>query len=120
VRRGEGAQAALDVRGARRHEVVGGWAGAGERRRRLLRRLLRLRALTALPVSYRALGILVATAGAALLLVSVFADQLGLGGTDEFGWKQIVGAALGGLALVGGLSYAYLPTREEAEPGPGE
>jgi len=73
-----------------------------------------------MPVSYRALGILVAAAGVALLLVSVFADQLGLGGTDDFGWKQVVGAALGGVALLGGLAYAFLPTREEAEPGPGE
>ena len=46
VRRGERSQAVFDVRGARRLHAEGERRGAGSpERRRLLRRLLRLRAL---------------------------------------------------------------------------
>jgi hypothetical protein len=68
-------------------------------------------------VSNRASGILVAAAGAVLLLLSVFADPIGIGGTDEVGWKQVAGAVVGGALVVGGIVLAYLPRRGEVEPG---
>ena len=71
-------------------------------------------------MSTRAWGAVIAAAGAVLLVVSVFADPIGIGGTDEFGWKQIAGAIVGGVALVGGVGLMYLPQRAEVEPGAGE
>ena len=68
----------------------------------------------------RAWGILFAVAGAALLVVSVLADPIGVGGTDEFGWKQVAGAIAGGVLLVGGVGLAFLPLRDEVEPGADE
>ena len=65
----------------------------------------------------RAWGILFAVAGAALLAVSVLADPIGVGGADEFGWKQIAGAIVGGILFVGGVGLAFLPLRDEVEPG---
>jgi hypothetical protein len=65
----------------------------------------------------RAWGILLALAGAALLVVSAFADPIGIGGTDEFGWKQIAGSVVGVVLLVGGVGLAFLPVRGEVEPG---
>ncbi len=68
-------------------------------------------------MSPRAWGAVVAVAGAALLVVSVFADPLGIGGTDEFGWKQIAGAIVGGVGIVAGLALMFLPMPSLAEPG---
>ena len=58
-----------------------------------------------------------AAAGGALLVVSVLADSIGVGGSDEFGWKQVAGAIAGGVLLVGGVALAFLPLRDEVEPG---
>jgi hypothetical protein len=68
-------------------------------------------------MSTRGLGAIVATAGAVVLVLSVFADPLGIGGTDDFGWKQVLGTVVGVVALVGGVVLMYLPQRGEAEPG---
>jgi len=65
----------------------------------------------------RAWGTVVAVAGAVLLVVSVLADPIGVGGTDEFGWKQVAGAIVGGVVLVAGVGLMYLPRSDEVEPG---
>jgi hypothetical protein len=65
----------------------------------------------------RAWGVLLAVAGAVLLVISAFADPLGIGGTDDFGWKQLVGVIVGAVALVGGIGLVYMPQRGEVEPG---
>ena len=65
----------------------------------------------------RAWGILFAVAGAALLVVSVLADPIGVGGTDEFGWKQVAGSIVGVILLLGGVALMFLPLKEEVEPG---
>jgi hypothetical protein len=50
--------------------------------------------------SRRAWVWLVLVVGALLALVSIFADQLGLGATPGFGWKQTLGLVIG-ILLVG-------------------
>lgn len=56
-------------------------------------------------VSRRTLGIIVALAGAVLLLLAALADVIGIGDTSEFGLRQISGVVVGVLALViGGLA----------------
>jgi predicted phage tail protein len=68
----------------------------------------------------RAWGILFAVVGGALLVVSVLADPIGVGGTDEFGWKQVAGSVVGAVLLLGGVALMFLPLKEEVEPGAGE
>ncbi len=51
----------------------------------------------------KTLGYILIVVGVILLVVSIFADSLGLGTSAVFGWKQIVGSIAGVvLALVGG------------------
>ena len=40
--------------------------------------------------------------GALLVLVSLFADPLGLGRSSGFDWKQILGVAVGALVILAG------------------
>jgi len=56
-------------------------------------------------MSRRTLGIVVATAGAVLVLISALADVIGIGDATEFGLRQFAGV-LGGVVamLVGGLA----------------
>ncbi len=58
-----------------------------------------------------------AVAGAALVVVSLLADPIGIGGTDGFGWKQVAGAIVGGVGIVAGLALMFLPMPVLAEPG---
>ena len=60
----------------------------------------------------------VAAAGLVLLVLSVFAEPIGLGDDDGFGSKQILGSVVGGAAVVAGLALVYAPRRGEVEPGP--
>lgn len=49
-------------------------------------------------------GVVLVTTGLYVLVISVFADQLGFGSADEFGWKQWVGMIVAGVCvLAGGL-----------------
>ena len=55
-------------------------------------------------MSQRSVSLALACAGVLLLLVSLAADPLGIGGAPGFGWKQILGSLLGSaLAITGGL-----------------
>ena len=48
--------------------------------------------------------------GAAVVLASVFADQLGLiGGGEGFGWKQLLGVIVGLVVLLVGVAWLLLP-----------
>ena len=49
------------------------------------------------------IGILMIVIGIALLIISLLADTLGLGGAVGFGWKQILGSVVGAAAVVAGL-----------------
>lgn len=44
--------------------------------------------------------------GVALVLISVFADSLGLGGQPGLGWKQILAIAVGLAAAIAGAALA--------------
>jgi hypothetical protein len=68
-------------------------------------------------VTPRSGGLILAAAGAVLLVLSLFADPIGVGGADEFGWKQVAGVIVGAVALLAGVVLMYLPRRGEVEPG---
>jgi hypothetical protein len=40
--------------------------------------------------------------GAVLVVLSVFADTVGLGRQPGYGWKQVLGAVIGALAILAG------------------
>ena len=54
----------------------------------------------------KTIGILMLVIGIALLIISLLADTLGLGGAAGFGWKQILGSVVGAIAVVAGLILA--------------
>jgi hypothetical protein len=43
--------------------------------------------------------------GVLLILVSVFADALGLGQEPRFGWKQVIGLVVGVALVVVGMAW---------------
>lgn len=51
----------------------------------------------------RLLGIVLLAVGVILLLVSLLADTIGIGGSSTFGYKQILGAVAGAVVAVAGL-----------------
>jgi uncharacterized membrane protein len=61
------------------------------------------------------LGLALSLVGLALALISGLAEVLGLGDPkDSFGWKQIVGVAVGVVLLVAGIVLAWRGTRKRA------
>ena len=55
-------------------------------------------------MSKRTLSILLIAAGVLLILVSLLADTIGVGAQPGIiGWKQILGAAIGAAAGIGGI-----------------
>lgn len=56
-------------------------------------------------LSRRVLGLVIAVIGIALVVLSVFADPIGIGVNEEyaFGWKQALGTAAGASLVVVGL-----------------
>lgn len=56
-------------------------------------------------------GVLVATAGLAILLVSALADPIGIGGDPGFGWKQMIGVGVGVVVAIGGAWLAMRPAQ---------
>jgi hypothetical protein len=51
--------------------------------------------------------------GGLFVLISLFADPLGLGRSSGFGWKQILGVVVGALIIAAGF---YLRRRPKAVP----
>ena len=45
--------------------------------------------------------------GAVILVLSLAADPIGIGGSSGFGWKQILGALTGAVLTVVGLALGY-------------
>jgi len=54
----------------------------------------------------KAIGFVLLVAGLIVLAVSLLADALGIGGGGVFGYKQILGAAAGAVAIIAGLILA--------------
>jgi hypothetical protein len=52
-------------------------------------------------------------AGFVLVLISLFADPLGLGRSPGLGWRQTLGVIIGALLIAAGL---YLRRRPKATP----
>ena len=50
----------------------------------------------------KTIGIILLVVGVVLLLVSVFADQIGIGSTAGFGYKQIAGSVAGIVIAIAG------------------
>lgn len=51
----------------------------------------------------KVVGIVLLALGVLVVLVSVLADPIGLGGSTGFGFKQIVGTVAGAIAAIVGL-----------------
>jgi hypothetical protein len=54
----------------------------------------------------RPLGFVIALVGAVGTAVAAFADPLGIGEGEVFGWLQITGVIIGGIVLLLGLAMA--------------
>ena len=54
----------------------------------------------------RTIGFVLVFLGVVMLVISLAADILGLGNVPGFGWKQILGAAIGALIAVDGVWLA--------------
>ncbi|MCI0636009.1 MAG: hypothetical protein L0206_19150 [Actinobacteria bacterium] len=52
------------------------------------------------------MGIVVALVGALATVIAAFANPLGIGETEAFGWLQITGVIVGGLVMLLGLALA--------------
>lgn len=64
------------------------------------------------------LGGVLAALGALVLVLSALADQIGLGSEGtSFGWKQIVGVAVGAVVLFVGAAV-YSRARRESDTRP--
>lgn len=51
----------------------------------------------------RTLGGVLLAVGVVILIVSLLADAIGIGGSSTFGFKQIIGTATGAILAVTGL-----------------
>ena len=59
-------------------------------------------------MSRRSFGFAIAAIGIVVLAVAALADHIGIGDSDEFGWKQIVGVVVGVAIVVFGIIIATL------------
>jgi len=50
-------------------------------------------------------GVVLLALGAAVLVLSAFAGQIGIGANDAIGWKQVVGMVVGAAAIVVGAVW---------------
>jgi predicted MFS family arabinose efflux permease len=60
-------------------------------------------------MSGRQIGIVVVLVGVVAALSAALADPLGIGGSDDFGWKQEVLLAVGILLIIAGGVVALYP-----------
>lgn len=58
-------------------------------------------------MSKRTTGIIIVIVGLVLAVVSLAADQLGIGGSPGIGLRQIVGAVVGVLIIAGGIWWGW-------------
>jgi len=55
----------------------------------------------------KTIGVVLFGVGAVILILSLVADPIGIGGSLGFGWKQILGALVGAVLTVVGLVLGY-------------
>lgn len=55
----------------------------------------------------KTIGVVLFGAGAVILILSLVADPIGIGGSLGFGWKQMLGALIGAGLTVLGLVLGY-------------
>ena len=67
-------------------------------------------------MSRRVSGLLISALGVALLAVALFADSIGVGNSEDFGWKQLLGV-VAGLAIA---ALGYVVANGDEEPGGGD
>jgi hypothetical protein len=67
-------------------------------------------------VSRRITGLLISALGVAILAVALFADSIGVGNSEDFGWKQLLGV-VAGLAIA---ALGYVVAAGDEEPGDGD
>ncbi len=61
-------------------------------------------------MSRKVIGYAAIVIGLILIVISVFADQIGLGAAQGiFGWKQILGTGLGVILLIVGIVFSLRP-----------
>jgi hypothetical protein len=61
-------------------------------------------------MSSKGLGLVLVLVGLAVLVVAAAADPLGVGGAAGFGWKQILGVAVGAVLAVLGVAKLRAPS----------
>ena len=54
-------------------------------------------------MSKRTIGVVLIVLGEVVLVVSLFADVIGIGNEVGISWKQILGAVVGAIVALGGL-----------------
>ena len=57
-------------------------------------------------MSKKTIGFLLIILGVVVLVVSLAADVIGIGGMPGFGWKQILGTVVGVIVALGGVWLA--------------
>ena len=57
-------------------------------------------------MSKRTMGYLLIVLGAVVLVISLTADSLGIGGAPGIGWKQLTGAGVGLIVMIYGIWLA--------------
>lgn len=54
----------------------------------------------------RSVGLAVAAFGIVVVVVAALADQIGIGDSDAFGWRQVLGVVVGVVIAVSGVVMA--------------
>jgi hypothetical protein len=54
----------------------------------------------------KSIGIVIIILGVIVAIVAIFADFIGIGNKSGFGWQQIVGTAVGVIAVIIGVWFA--------------
>ena len=65
-------------------------------------------------MSRRLLGLIIGGIGIAVAVVAALADPIGIGASDDFGWKQLLGVVVGNAMVARGFVIASAD--EESRP----